>query len=224
MNSEYLYAALIDVLSYRYRLERDIQTGNEEFRNDLENALSVFDSINTSVFGVQAISDTIILTCNAHERIDEFFGIIKKVFFAFMKRNLFIRGGIAYSKHFQSGKITYSHAVAKAYELESKSSIYPRIVVDENIIKMHQTSDKLSGLLGNQSVLKQNGIYFLDILDNDSWGEAYECAKLIYENDRETILKNESAFLKHAWFENYMFSSEHADSSCKRYIERPSHI
>lgn len=224
MKSEYLYTALIDVLSYRYRLEKDIQTGNEGFRNDLENAMSVFDGINTSVFGVQAISDTIILTCNTHERVDEFFGIVRKVFFSFMKRNLFIRGGIAYSKHFQSGRITYSHAVARSYELESKASIYPRIVVDDNIIKMHQSSDKLSGLLGNQSVLTQNGIYFLDVLDNNSWVDAYECARLIYENDRNTISKNESAFLKHAWFENYLFSSQYADSSCERYIERSSHI
>lgn len=224
MNSEYVYTALIDVLSYRYRLERDIKSGSEEFRHDLEQALSVFDGINTSVFGVQAISDTIILTCNTHERIEEFFNIITKVFFAFMKRNLFIRGGIAYSKHFQSGRITYSQSVARAYELESKSSIYPRIVVDENVVNMHTSSDKLLGILGDQSVLVQNGIYFLDILSHDGWDEAYECAKDIYEKDRGTILKNESAFLKHAWFENYLFSSKYADSNKKRYIEMATHI
>lgn len=224
MNSEHLYTALIDVLSYRYRLDRDIQTGNEDFRQDLEQALSVFDGINTSVFGVQAISDTIILTCNSHERIDEFFEIIKKVFFSFMAKSLFIRGGVAYSKHFESGRITYSHAVAKAYELESKSSIYPRIVVDENIVRMHQSSEKLSGFLDNKSVLVQNGIYFLDILDQNNWDEAYTCAKLIYEQDRETILKNENAFLKHAWFETYLFSSNYAGSERDRYIESASHI
>lgn len=224
MNSEHLYTALIDVLSYRYRLERDVQTGNEDFRQDLEQALSVFDGINTSVFGVQAISDTIILTCNSHERFDEFFEIIKKVFFSFMEKTLFIRGGVAYSKHFESGRITYSHAVAKAYELESKASIYPRIVVDENIIRMHQSSEKLAGFLGKKSVLAQNGIYFLDILESKTWNDAYEYAKLIYERDRETISKNENAFLKHAWFENYLFSSCYADSDKHRYIESASHI
>jgi hypothetical protein len=224
MKSEHLYTALVDVLSYRYRLDRDIQTGNEDFKEDLEKALSVFDGINTSVFGVQAISDTIILTCNSHERVDEFFEIIKKVFLSFMERSLFIRGGIAYSKHFESGRITYSHAVAKAYELESKSSIYPRIVVDENIVRMHQSSGTLSGFLGNDSVLVQNGIYFLDILDKDTWDYAYECAKIIYEKDHETILKNENAFLKHAWFENYLFSSDYANSGRDRYIEPASHI
>ncbi|ABE59717.1 hypothetical protein [Chromohalobacter israelensis] len=224
MNSEHLYTALIDVLSYRYRLDRDIQTGNEVFREDLEQALSVFDGINTSVFGVQAISDTIILTCNSHERVYEFFEIIKKVFFAFMSKRLFIRGGVAYSKHFESGRITYSHAVAKAYELESKASIYPRIVVDENIVRMHQSSEKISGFLGNKTVLVQNGIYFLDVLDQSSWNDAYAYARLIYEQDRETILKNENAFLKHAWFENYLFSSDHADSRKVRYIESACHV
>jgi hypothetical protein len=203
MNSEHLYTALIDVLSYRYRLDRDVQTGKEDFRKDLELALSVFDGINTSVFGVQAISDTVIITCNSHERIGEFFEIIKKVFFSFMARNLFIRGGVAYSKHFESGRITYSHAVAKAYELESGSSIYPRIVIDDNIVRMHQSSEKFSGFLGCNSVLVQNGTHFLDVLDQGTWNDAYEYAKLIYEKDREAILKNENAFLKHAWFENY---------------------
>ncbi|MEQ6887001.1 hypothetical protein [Salicola sp. Rm-C-2C1-2] len=184
----------------------------------------LLESKNTAVFGVQAISDTVIVTCNSHDKIAEFVETLKKVFISFLKRNLFIRGGVAYSKHFQSGRITYSHAVAKAYEIESKLSIYPRIVFDENIINMYKTSSTLAGLLGTESVLERNGTYFLDILDYDNWPVVYECAKSLYEKDKDLIERNEQAFLKHVWFENYLFSSMYGDPAKERYIDAARHV
>jgi hypothetical protein len=131
MSSEFVYTALIDVLSYRNRLNQDVQSGEESFKDDLVQSLSIFDSVNDAIFSVQAISDTIIITCNSHDRFVEFLTLLKKVFISFMERGLFIRGGVAYSKHFHSGRITYSHAIARAYELESKEAIYPRIILDK---------------------------------------------------------------------------------------------
>ena len=143
MIPSYAYSALIDVLSYRYRLKQDIDSGVFTFKEDLERALSIFDSVNSAIFSVQAISDTIILTCNTHENFPEFLSILKEIFLAFLERGLYVRGGVAYSKHFHSGRLTYSHAVAKAYDIENMISIYPRIVVDDNIIEMYSSSSKL---------------------------------------------------------------------------------
>lgn len=224
MSSAYVYTALIDVLSYRHRLELDIQCGKETFKDDLERSLAIFDTVNTAIFGVQAISDTIILTCNSHKNFPEFIDILKKVFLAFLERGLFIRGGVAYSKHFQSGRITYSHAITRAYDLESKISIYPRIVIDENIIQMYKSGSDLPEILNKGLILNQNGISFLNILDHSNWNNVYEYSSRIFTRDNISIIKNESAFLKHAWFENYLYGCKFSDKSKDRYIPEPEHI
>jgi hypothetical protein len=221
MNNDYVYTALIDVLAYRTRLHQDIQNGEERFKDDLEGALSILDSVNNAVFGVQAISDTIILTCNTHDKFPEFLSLINKIFLSFLEKGLFIRGGIAYSKHFQSGKITYSHAIAKAYELEQNMAIYPRIVIDENILDMYKTGNNLPTIFGKNLILKKNGIAYLNILDSTNWLSTYENAKNIFDSSKDYLQKNEQAYIKHAWFENYLFDSHNANNKTARYI--PNH-
>lgn len=224
MSSEYVYTALIDVLSYRHRLNLDIQRGKEKFKEDLEQSLKTFDSVNTAIFSVQAISDTIIITCNTHDKFIEFLDIIRKVFMSFLERGLFVRGGIAYSKHFQSGRITYSHAVARAHELESKESIYPRIVFDKNIIDMYQSSEYLPNIFDSGLIINHNGVYYLNIIQHNNWEEIYEYASIVYHNDREHILGQELAFLKHVWFEKHLFESKYAKPSAVKYIPAPEEV
>ena len=137
---------------------------------------------------------------------------------SFLRRGLFIRGGVAYSKHFQSGNITYSHAVARAYEIESKIASYPRIVIDSNIIQMFE-SETLPEIFGNGLLAEHNGVTFVNVLDSDNWEDYFELASKMYERDRLFIRSNESAFAKHQWFEKYLFDSPYVDSSMERYID-----
>lgn len=220
MNPTYAYVALIDVLSYKFRLENDENLGQFKFKDDLVAALSVFDTVNSAVFGVQAISDTIILTCSNHENILEFLKVLKDVFLAFLNRGLYVRGGIAYSRHFQSGRLTYSHAVARAHEIESKFAIYPRIVIDQNIIEMYSSSPKLPPILEKGLFIKHNEVSFLHVIDELNWDSIYDMAKERYKRDMDEIRKNESAFSKHQWFENYLFAFAGNENLKPRYIEQ----
>ena len=215
----YIYTALIDVLAYKYRLEQDQKNGVLTFKEDLQGALGIFDKINGAVFGVQAISDIIIMTCNSHTNFIEFLGILKNVFIAFLNKGLFIRGGVAYSRHFENGRLTYSHAVSRAHELEVKSAIYPRILIDENIVGMCIGNGGIPNLAGQSLLVKQNGVCFLNIVDDENWEEIYKLSSQIYLRDKVTILKNEKAFSKHIWFENYLFAMKKHDLEKDRYIE-----
>src|SRR5690606_29605259 len=169
-------------------------------------------------------SDTIIITCNSHDRFIEFLNLLRKVFISFMNRGLFIRGGVAYSKHFQSGRITYSHAVARAYELESKEAIYPRVVIDRNILDMYTTGKNLPKIFNEGLLVKQNDIVFLNIVDANNWQNVYEMAADIYSKNRSELKGNEVAFQKHSWFEQYLFSSACAPEGAVRYISVPEII
>lgn len=219
MNFSYTYTALLDVLSYRFRLEQDISTGEYSLKNDLEGALSIFDSVNADIFGVQAISDTIIMTCSTHENFEEFLGILKTVYIAFLNKGLYVRGGVAYSRHYQSGRLTYSHALAKAYEIESKIAIYPRIMIDKNIIDMYKGGANLPKIFGKNLLALHNGGCFINVLDQDNWCHIYESASVMYEKDRLSLVNNEAAFAKHQWFENYLFASPYADPNKSKYID-----
>ncbi|MDZ7753527.1 MAG: hypothetical protein U5S82_18245 [Gammaproteobacteria bacterium] len=220
MSEQYIYTALIDVLGYRARLESDMRRGMSSMKDDLEGALSIFDTVNNAVFGVQAISDTVILTCNTHTNFEEFLGIIKLVFLSFLKRKLFIRGAIAYSKHFQSGRLTYSHAITRAYEIESTSAIYPRIIVDNNIVDMFRSGSNLPDIFGKGHLCHCNGTAFVNVVTSVSWNDAYQSARNMYERDRGDLQYNEVAFAKHVWFEEYLFSSSAVDPDAKRYVEQ----
>lgn len=220
MTPTYIYTALVDVLAYRYRLEQDQKNGEFTFKDDLQGALGIFDKINSAVFGVQAISDTIILTCNNHANLIEFLCVLKSVFIAFLQKGLFIRGGVAYSRHFENGRLTYSHAIARAHELEEKRAIYPRIIIDENIIGMCTGEAGFPNLTGQSLLIKQNGVCFLNVVDKKNWEELYHLASQIYLSDKEKIVKNEKAFSKHSWFENYLFSIKNQEMVKDRYIEK----
>lgn len=215
----YTYTALLDVLSYRFRLEQDSSTGEDSLKNDLEGALSIFDSVNAEIFGVQAISDTIIMTCSKHENFEEFLRILKTVYIAFLNKGLYVRGGVAYSRHYQSGRLTYSHALAKAHEIESKIAIYPRIMIDKNIIEMYEGGTNLPKILGKNLLALHNGGCFINVLDKDNWCHVYEGASAMYKKDQRSLVSNEAAFAKHQWFENYLFSSPYADHNKSKYIE-----
>lgn len=224
MSTDFVYTAIIDVLSYKNRLSRDVQRGEESFKDDLVESLSVFNGVNTAIFGVQAISDTIIITCAKHDKFVEFLGILKKVFVSFMERGLYVRGGVAYSKHFQSGRITYSHAVARAHEIESREAIYPRIVLDVNILDMYNTAKGFPAIFGQGLLVKHNDIVFLSVVDRESWDKIYEMAKNIYTQDAAELGRSEAAFMKHVWFENYLFSMAGAIPGKPRYIPSPEVI
>lgn len=206
MNPTHTYCALIDVLGYRQRLKEDQVSGEFTFRDDLEGALRCLDSVNSAVFSVQAISDTIIITCPSHDRFIEFIQVLKNVFLEFLKRGLYVRGGVAYSKHFQSNRLTYSHAIARAYELESGVAIYPRIVVDGNIVDMDKGPSSLHLLEGKSVLCYQNGSYFVDVIDEKNYGDVYRCAKDLYARDSAELKGKENPFAKHVWFESYLKS------------------
>jgi len=219
----HVYAAVLDVLGYRARLAQDRNSGTPQFKTLLQNAMAVLNQVNEAECGFQVISDTIFLTWFAQSTFKSFLETNKRLFVAFLEQGLFLRGGITYSQHFKSGYVTYSYAFAGAYDLESKSAIYPRIVIDENIIELFQNSEgslDFTDLVKSKLILRVNGTCFLNIIDDENWSTLRDKAAALFENDRAALAGNESAFAKHVWFENYLFQSKCALG--ERYIPKPS--
>lgn len=214
----YVHAAVIDVLGYRQRLREDRESGTLTFKDELQRALQTLNNVNEAVYSYQAISDTVILTCSNRDELVDFLQVLKEIELAFLEEGLFIRGGVTYSQHFKSSNVTYSHAVARAYEIESKIALYPRIVIDHNTIQMFEGSEEFSGLVESELICVLNGVYFLNVLDKNNWNDVYRWARGLYEHDKDSLQRNEIEFLKHSWFENYLFDSLYVVDNCQRYI------
>ena len=217
----YSYVALLDVLAYREYLARDTDSGRLEFRDAMSRALSVFRNVNENDFGHTAISDTIIVTCSKQDQVVAFLRLLKRVQISFLRQGLFLRGATVYARHFQSGNLTYSPALTRAYKLEQETAIYPRIMIDQNILEMFYSSNQQEKLITSGLIAKWNGVFFLNVLDSHSWKVVYDAAKSLFRRDSNELAGKESAFAKHVWFENYLFVSMHVKRGAKRYIPRP---
>ena len=213
-----MYAALLDVLGYRERLERDRKSGTLEFKDLLESSLQCLARINSAQFAYQSISDTIIIVCPERERFLQLLEVLRDVQVSFLQNGLFIRGGVSFQTHFQSGAITYSHAFAAAHEIESKLALYPRIVVDHNIIEMFESSGTVSELSTSGLLCECNGVYFVNVATKQNWMNLRDCGKNLYESDKSAMRRAESVHMKHMWFQEYLMASEHAPAGAARYM------
>lgn len=217
--AEYSYVCFIDILGYRHHLDLDRKSGTMEFKTKLSDSMSILDTIDEGIFSVQAISDTVILSCPRHDKFIEFLKLIRNVFLKFLDNGLLIRGGVAYSRHFRSKNITYSHALALAYENESKQAIYPRIVMDKELMAMYLSTETLMPITGTKLLCQLNGVMFLNIISSEAeWALVYEKARSIFLKDQPILKNDETAFYKHLWFQEYIFSSPNRKMSEKRYI------
>jgi hypothetical protein len=61
--------------------------------------------------------------------------LIKNYYFNFVRKNLYLRGGVSIGFHYEDDNIIFSDGLIKAYYLESKKSVYPRIILDKKLSK-----------------------------------------------------------------------------------------
>ncbi|WP_394521249.1 hypothetical protein C1N60_00235 [Pantoea sp. SGAir0184] len=153
LDSESYYCAFLDILGYKNksdeffggcfnlhgRYERALSSSLE-----LLKSVSEYGLIDTSKLEVKFFSDSIIITHPKNiNKETSFFNILFfcKVLSAHLSfEGLFIRGGISQGQHIEKTNKQYkfsflsSKALEKAYILESTKAVYPRILIDDDII------------------------------------------------------------------------------------------
>ena len=86
--------------------------------------------------------------------------LVKNFYFYFVRKNLYLRGGVSIGFHYEDENIIFSDGLIKAYYLESKKSIYPRIILDSELVK------RIKRLWNNQkNVILDFGIEKLILID-----------------------------------------------------------
>lgn len=103
----------------------------------------------------QMFSDNICISMPYEDHQESLFdsflkvSILASIFqFFLLQKGFFIRGGIAKGSYFSDENMIFSNALVNAYELESKKAIYPRIIVQEELVRtLKFKNDKINFLL-----------------------------------------------------------------------------
>ena len=129
-----------------------------------------------------------------------------------------VRGAITQGKFFMDNTFAYGEALCKAYNLEAKAAVYPRIIVDPAMFSGIKIDDlNLEGLKRDQ-----DGLYFLDNFDFLEKHFSDKEFPVVFEKTRATIIAEYKKILnlqkldliaKYHWlanqFNEYCYANNH---------------
>jgi hypothetical protein len=121
----------------------------------------------------------------------QFNDLLTKVASAALRIGFLVRGGATIGKLYHTQGVVFGEALVEAYQIESQTSIYPRVVLSHNITKQLKWIEKIP------SIIKCNdGLYCFDyysklILDTGIIGQNYaDSVKSSYNDIICTVITN----------------------------------
>lgn len=188
MEIENRIVCFIDILGYKdiiEKFEKDNDTSiiekiQKAFRSALESITGIYkpdysERMNIEPEKVEAFkkefyfktfSDNIIISLKYKELDNSFWGRLSimlyfsNVFqYLMLLEGIYLRGGISYGSFYSDENIIFSIALVKAYEIESKKAVFPRIVLDNRL------NDQLKKL--DKKLCEQFDFYNLLYLDGE---------------------------------------------------------
>jgi|SRR5208337_2602229 len=128
---------------------------------------------------VTQFSDSIVISFRANETSEVFFTLldIQHILAELVFKHMLCRGGIAYGKILHTPTALFGPALNQAYRTESKAALYPRVILDESIIKLggqycssHHTPEIEEEFIRQCVGKDSDGMYYIDYF-MDVYGE-----------------------------------------------------
>lgn len=136
--------AFVDILGFKERVET---RPAQQVRNDLKFAQTVGEITLRKVPSLRklrfkAFSDSVSMSLLADEgSLTSFFLHIVQFQARLSNRGVFVRGAVTLGKHFEDSRVLFGHALITAVELEKMVALWPRIIVDPEVIRFAQGLD-----------------------------------------------------------------------------------
>ena len=151
--------------------------------------------------------------------------------------DIIIRGGVSVGDIYMSGGRVFGPGLIQAYELESKYALYPRIIIDPQLIQEHKTNKLLKAkwhsvedeleILGRLLRQGDDGMWFIDyVAALEGELDEHEMYPIFLRRHREVILAGvqnhsqlNSILSKFVWMANYhnQIISNLDDDACASY-------
>lgn len=185
----------IDILRFGDMIEH-------EYLNDPEKIYAILSEIKTSILDwgkapiaskielqITQFSDCIVFSFIPTRHYFMTFHFFKELSIKMiMKHRVIFRGGITYGQIFHDSEMIFGPAMNRAYRLESKEAIYPRIIIDKSALGLKDDNGKTISDYPGQFVfqLTATGYSYIDyIIDVSSYVNQQD----YYENLRNIISK-----------------------------------
>lgn len=169
-NYEERIIVFIDILGFREHINKTVNS-NEYFLN-LRDTLNFISELETEKFEddakeITVFSDSIVISYPV-EIPGSVFSLILDVIHIqldMMSKGILLRGGITVGQLCHKDNIVYGPAMVEAYELESKSAIYPRVIISEKVF--------LSAALNPDNSIEEDLEWITSLLERDRDGQWY---------------------------------------------------
>lgn len=140
-----------DVLGFKQMIEKyDLDSSSnilfefrEAYQEAIDSVIRAGAGFNSKRIKFQMFSDNICISISYKNKKESFVESFAELSFlasffqlSLMTRGFYIRGGIAKGSYYSDNNMIFSNALVKAYELESKKAIYPRIIVEQEIVDL----------------------------------------------------------------------------------------
>lgn len=180
--------AFIDILNFKNKINATEDIDDPKAKIQLEKLIHVleyiqkgFDNIlktNQTAFQVTMFSDSVVFSVKETDSITfiSIIEILKHLQINLIKDGILLRGGIVYGKIIHDERKIIGPALIDAYELEGKSALYPRIVIDPDILKTDTNiTESTAGLFNvsdflNKQLIQEDfdGTYYVDYFSDAS--------------------------------------------------------
>lgn len=215
MEYENRIVAFIDILGFSEMIRNSEE--NEDVFITVHKALEEIRNINRNLqsetreksLGRQEalFSDNIVISYSTNSPEAEFELIYDAMFLqlCLLYEGVLVRGGITTGKLFHNSNMIFGPALVRAYELESKHAIYPRVLVDDNCVN------------GSGTVFSRDfdGLTFLNFIENFDYCNSlfkkmYNISDFQYYSNIKNIVidkikacSNTNIKAKLMWLDNY---------------------
>ena len=161
MTNKNSLVAFIDILGFRNHIDNYYSGKDTKFLQVLKTAMKDAETFAIDYsknylkqfkikFTFRQFSDCICITMPLKQKLSHtnltllgsFVNVVRTYQLILLVNEIYVRGGVSIGGHFENSNMIFSEGIVKAYKLESQKAIYPRIILDEELLKLLQQISK----------------------------------------------------------------------------------
>ena len=182
MNYEERVVGFIDILGFKDKLTKTIDKKDNDVPERITEIIHVYEeiqniwktesrSLDLNTRKVSIFSDCIVVSFKASEPAQIFTTLVdvKNLIMALIARGILCRGALCWGKLLHTEQYLFGPALVEAYTLESKAALYPRVILDRDLVnksveyvtdqaEQNREIDDLLMLLNKDT----DGMYYID--------------------------------------------------------------
>ncbi len=197
--------------------EEDINNSRIFYSQKASDFIETFNSaiskLDQDKFSYYLFSDNICITAknlntNDEKSLVELLLVISELYFEFVQRGYFLRGGIDYGLFIDKSSIALGIPLATAYKMETTQAMFPRIVLSKNFIKQFEVYPRegvqeFTSMFTSSLIKSSCEIQYLNVFNHIFKVEDKEHFFERYNQNITANLTNsqfsENIFLKYRW-------------------------